>query len=47
MTDYLDETGASLAVVHESLVFAREHCASGRDYVTLAAAAVDQSGRIG
>jgi len=46
-TEYLDEkTGATVAVVHEPLVFARERSGFGRDYVTLAAAAVNQSGRI-
>jgi hypothetical protein len=46
-TEYLDEvTGATVAVVHQPLVFARERSGLGRDYVTLAAAAVDQSGRL-
>ena len=46
-TEYLDEqTGATVVVVHEPLVFAREHSGFGRDYVTLAATAVNQSGRI-
>lgn len=44
---YLDQnTGASVVVVREPLVFAREHSGFGRDYVTLAAVAVDQSGRL-
>jgi hypothetical protein len=46
-TEYLDEgTGATVAVVGKPLVFARERSGFGRDYVTLAAAAVDQSGRL-
>ncbi len=46
-TEYLDEgTGATVAVVGEPLVFARERAGFARDYVTLAAAAVDQSGRL-
>jgi hypothetical protein len=45
--EYLDEeTGATIAVVSQPLVFARERSGLGRDYITLAAAAVDQSGRI-
>jgi hypothetical protein len=46
-TEYLDEdTGATVAVVGKPLVFARERSGFARDYVTLAAAAVDQSGRL-
>ena len=45
--EYLDqETGATVAVVRQPLVFVRERSGFGRDYVTLAAAAVDQSGRL-
>jgi hypothetical protein len=45
--EYLDEeTGATVAIVGQPLVFAREHAGLGRDYVTLAAAAVDQSGQL-
>ena len=45
--EYLDEaTGATVAVVRQPLVFARAGPGMGRDYVTLAAVAVDQSGRI-
>jgi len=45
--EYLDEaTGATVAVVRHPLVFARGGSGMGRDYVTLAAVAVDQSGRI-
>ncbi len=45
-TQYLDEvTGATVVVAREPLVFAHES-GLGRDYVTLAAAAVDQSGRL-
>ena len=46
-TEYLDEdTGATVTVVREPLVFAHEGSGSGRDYVTLAAAWVDRSGRL-
>jgi hypothetical protein len=48
--EYLDqETGATVTVVSHPLVFARERSAAiygQRDYVTLAAASVDQSGKI-
>lgn len=46
-SEYLDQvTGATVAVVGEPLVFARERSGFARDYITLAAAAVDQSGRL-
>jgi len=48
--EYLDDrTGASITVVSEPLVFAAARpdlAANVRDYVTLAAAAVDRSGRL-
>jgi hypothetical protein len=44
---YLDETtGATVAAVGRPLVFAHERSTLGRDLVTLAAAAVDQSGKV-
>jgi hypothetical protein len=48
--DYLDEqTGATISVVGQPLVFAhdRANAPGPGDYVTLAAAAVDQSGNLG
>jgi len=46
-SEYLDQgTGATVAVVGEPLVFARERSGFARDYVTLSAAVVDQSGRL-
>ncbi len=48
--EYLDEsTAATLTVVGEPLVFARERsdlAANARDYVTLAAAGVDRGGKV-
>jgi hypothetical protein len=48
--EYLDqETGATVTVVSRPLVFARERSSADsgqRDYVTLAGASVDQSGKI-
>jgi hypothetical protein len=44
---YLDDvTGATVTVVGRPLVFVRERFSYVRDYVTLAAASVDQSGRV-
>lgn len=44
---YLDETtGATVVAVGRPLVFAHERSTFGRDLVTVAAAAVDQSGKV-
>ncbi|MFZ0006650.1 MAG: hypothetical protein WAK94_00225 [Steroidobacteraceae bacterium] len=44
---YLDETtGATVVAVARPLVFAHERSTFGRDLVTVAAAAVDQSGKV-
>ncbi len=44
---YLDETtGATIVAVGRPLVFAHERSTFGRDLVTVAAAAVDQSGKV-
>jgi hypothetical protein len=44
---YLDETtGATVVAVGRPFVFAHEHTGFGRDLVTLAAAAVDQTGKV-
>jgi hypothetical protein len=49
-TEYLDETSAAtITVVRHPIVFARERrdrAANARDYVTVAAAAVNRSGKI-
>lgn len=49
-TEYLDEvTAATITAVAQPLIFARERrdlAANARDYVTLAAAAVNRSGKI-
>jgi hypothetical protein len=49
-TEYFDEhTGATVTVVGKPIVFARDRgelAANARDYVTLAAASVDRSGKV-